>query len=335
MTKLEICGMKASSGSGEGLMTKTGTATEAFRPLAHTPEHHRAERPSPTITIVEDGDVREIAAPRTCVFEGGLARVTNVRLGDRVSYRQYSDHHLLHVTLSGGTARTSGQVDGGPWVHRHDRAGALSFTSCRRERRGVAEQGDIGGLEISLAPWFVDEVCEQRIDAWRDRFNSEDAKGWAVGKMIAAQMSRTDGEPLALDHLLVVLARQIGRVYGNAACRRDDGWLHPAALVRIVDQVRAEPGRAIRISEMARDAGLGISAFIRAFRGSTGTTPAAFIKQVRLDRAAAMLKEGHHPIGEIAGLTGFASASHLTRSFRVQRGVTPARWRERARQASV
>jgi AraC-like DNA-binding protein len=316
-------------------MTEIGAATEAFRPLAPAPEQSHAERPSPTITIVEEGDVREIAAACVHMFEGGLARRTNVHLGDRVTYRQYSDHHLLHVTLSGGTARTSGQVDGGPWVHRPDRAGALSFTSCRRERRGIAEQGEIGGLEISLAPWFVNEVCEQRIDAWRDGFNSEDAKGWAVGKMIAAQMSRTDVEPLALDHLLVVLARQIGRAYGNAACRPDDGWLHPAALVRIVDQVRAEPGRAIRISEMARDAGLGISAFIRAFRGSTGATPAAFAKQVRLNRAAEMLKEGHHPIGEIAGLTGFASASHLTRSFRLRRGVTPGRWREQARQASL
>jgi AraC-like DNA-binding protein len=291
---------------------------------------------SPTITIVESGEVAEIEATRTHRFESGsLVRVTNVRIGNRVAYSQFSSHHLLHVTLQGSTVRTSGQVGGADWVHRADRAGAISFTSCGHERRGITRRGDIKGLEVSLPPWFIDEVCEQRITAWRDRFNAEDAKGWAVAAMIAAQISHSDRDPLTLDHLMVMLARQIGRAYGNAPRRRDDGWLHPAALVRIVEQVRHEPGRSIMIGDMAREAGLGISAFIRAFRGSTGTTPAALVHQIRLNRAAEMLMQTHHPIAEIASLTGFASASHLTRSFRVRRGVTPARWRQQARRAGI
>jgi transcriptional regulator GlxA family with amidase domain len=83
---------------------------------------------------------------------------------------------------------------------------------------------------------------------------------------------------------------------------------------------------------MARSAGLGVSAFVRAFRGSTGVTPAAFALKLRLDHAAQMLRSTDLGAREIAALSGFASAAHLVRTFRVHRGITPGRWRREAAQ---
>ena len=53
-------------------------------------------------------------------------------------------------------------------------------------------------------------------------------------------------------------------------------------------------------------------------------TPSSFIRSIRLNRAAALIKEGKYSITEIAELTGFSSASHMSRHFSEEFGCTPS-----------
>jgi AraC family transcriptional regulator len=132
---------------------------------------------------------------------------------------------------------------------------------------------------------------------------------------------------LKVELLLLALGRRVGRTFGGARRPRDDGWLHPAALARIVEMLRSDPASPPRLAEMAREAGLGVSAFVRAFRGSTGSTPAAFARRLRLQQAAEILRSSRRSISETAAMQGFASASHLIQAFHSEHGVTPGRWR--------
>lgn len=107
-----------------------------------------------------------------------------------------------------------------------------------------------------------------------------------MAEMAATGVAQGTCDRLTLDTLQLPLARHIGRTYGNADRRRDDGRLHPAALARVIEQLLADPIRSVPLPEMARCAGLGVSAFVRAFRGSVGCTPAAFALKLRLNNAS-------------------------------------------------
>lgn len=67
--------------------------------------------------------------------------------------------------------------------------------------------------------------------------------------------------------------------------------------------------------------------FARAFVAETGTTPARFVAQARLDHACALLRQTDWPQEKIASRSGFGSVDALARAFRTHTGGTPAEYR--------
>ena len=58
----------------------------------------------------------------------------------------------------------------------------------------------------------------------------------------------------------------------------------------------------------------------------TETSPVAFIRSIRLQHAAALLKEGKMTVNEIATLTGFSSPSYFAKCFKKEYGVSPSEY---------
>jgi AraC-like DNA-binding protein len=68
---------------------------------------------------------------------------------------------------------------------------------------------------------------------------------------------------------------------------------------------------------------------LRAFRAETGLPPHAYLNQVRVRQARALLASGMAP-AQVAATTGFADQAHLTRHFKRVVGVPPGAYqRER------
>lgn len=271
-------------------------------------------------TTVSRGFVRELTPSLTQGFCGGSLSIADIEVDERLVYAQYSDGHLVHATLSRAfKARARGGAG--------ERRGALSFTPAGHDRSGAVERGRIVGAEISFEPTFLSEACEQaRPLDWRLAFNERDDKAFALAEELA-EACRRRAPPLTRDMLGLALARRLGRAYGGLCFRRDDGWLHPRAFMRVVDRMVADPVH-VSLTDLALEAGLGVSAFVRGFRGTVGQTPIAFALDLRLDKAADALLAGDRTLAEIATLTGFSSASHLARTFRARRGLPPGRWRK-------
>lgn len=103
----------------------------------------------------------------------------------------------------------------------------------------------------------------------------------------------------------------------------------PATTSEAVRRVRAYLDQhyheTIRLSTLAEMANLSVFHLIRTFRRATGLPPYAYLAQVRVDRAARLLREGT-AISEVACLTGFADQSHLTRFFKRLVGVPPGQF---------
>lgn len=72
---------------------------------------------------------------------------------------------------------------------------------------------------------------------------------------------------------------------------------------------------------------LSMSHFNRLFRERTGLPPYQYLKQVRLNRAAQLLRSGSEPVSEVAKRAGYSNTSHFVRDFRKKFDATPLAYR--------
>lgn len=96
-----------------------------------------------------------------------------------------------------------------------------------------------------------------------------------------------------------------------------------ARIARAMAFARARLARPRGVAEMAAAAALSESAFHEAFRRATGRSPSAWLRDLRLEKAADLLRETALPIAEIALRTGFSDQAALTRAMKRETGRTP------------
>lgn len=83
----------------------------------------------------------------------------------------------------------------------------------------------------------------------------------------------------------------------------------------------------VRVSDVACKLRLSRSYFERLFRRETGETFGAWLREVRLRRATALLSDHIVQIKEVAYLCGYQSAPSFTREFKRRFGISPSEFR--------
>jgi AraC-like DNA-binding protein len=92
-------------------------------------------------------------------------------------------------------------------------------------------------------------------------------------------------------------------------------------LRRLVEARLTEP--ELKPDALAAAAGLSYQQLYRRLRDELGVTPSQFIRTVRVERAAELLRAGEGSVTEVAYAVGFNALSHFHRSFRERFGVAP------------
>ena len=87
----------------------------------------------------------------------------------------------------------------------------------------------------------------------------------------------------------------------------------------------------LSVDALAAALGDGRSNFTHRFSATTGLTPAAYLRDLRLERVRDVLLQGDSPLKAVAQQTGFANANHLIKAFRRRFGYTPAAFRRQFR----
>jgi PAS domain S-box-containing protein len=134
----------------------------------------------------------------------------------------------------------------------------------------------------------------------------------------------------------VPLHDQAGRVIGLAAISRDLGTpsaedLALAGVERVVQFIRTHLDRPLRPAGLARLAGLSPTQLERRMHRVFQLSTAAFIRKLRIERAAHRLAATDRPVAEIALDCGYGDQSAFTRQFRATVGLPPAAYRDRSR----
>jgi AraC family transcriptional regulator, arabinose operon regulatory protein len=84
------------------------------------------------------------------------------------------------------------------------------------------------------------------------------------------------------------------------------------------------------VAELANLVNLSASRLRHLFKQETGTTPAQYLKTVRLRKAGMLLRTTFMSVKEIAITVGLTTASYFVREFRKSYGMTPTEYRNLA-----
>lgn len=181
---------------------------------------------------------------------------------------------------------------------------------------------------------------------------SESAHGGEYLRVI-----RTDGHEFAgkrafnnrIDHQATQLASRMRSALLQASVEDDwEGWALALAeraedhdtlppprtgsmtdnRMRLLDEfIDAGLSGPLGVTAMAQLLGLSEGYFIRAFKGTTGISPHAYLIDRRLTKARALMRDSAAKLSDIALTCGFNSQAHMATVFRQRLGVSPGQLR--------
>ncbi|TWD48959.1 helix-turn-helix protein [Agrobacterium vitis] len=154
-----------------------------------------------------------------------------------------------------------------------------------------------------------------------------------LGGLLAALFSPVGGEinksALFVDQISVAIGIHLAQHYGNRPSQSlgRRRMLSTRLLAALQSQVRSNLDGQLSVEELARTCNLSTSAFLQAFRETTGKTPHQWLTLERIEKAKDVMLSSTQSLRDIAILCGFADQSHFTRVFLKMTGATPASWR--------
>lgn len=119
----------------------------------------------------------------------------------------------------------------------------------------------------------------------------------------------------------------------NTACEQHYGTYalqHTQIAKRAHKMLTEDLSRRYTIEELAGALMVSPSALKTYFRGVYGKPVAAYLKELRMQKAADLLRHTDKSVAEVAAAVGYTSQSKFSEVFRKQMGTTPSMWRQRA-----
>ena len=233
--------------------------------------------------------------------------------------------------------------------HAHDQFGiGVIASGAQRSWSGIgpveAEAGDV----ITVNPGEIHDgnPVQGRVRSWRMLYidpgvlfgsvtekvtsGTEFARPTLQDPLLAHRFARlfagiTDPVPdaLAVDEDLL---RTIAHLLIHYGSRPFPAGGPAPSVARALKHLDEAPEQPVTLAELSALSGVSRFQLLRGFVRAVGITPHAYLLQRRVRLARRLLVAGRLP-AQAAAEAGFADQSHLTRAFRRQLGVTPARYR--------
>lgn len=100
-------------------------------------------------------------------------------------------------------------------------------------------------------------------------------------------------------------------------------------IARAVEWALAHLNGDLGVDQLAAAAHMSRRSFVRAFRASTGATPAAWVRSRRLDEARRLLETTGLSVDQVSESCGFGNTVTLRQNFLAAFGCTPSNYRRR------
>ncbi len=100
-------------------------------------------------------------------------------------------------------------------------------------------------------------------------------------------------------------------------------------VTRVMSIVTTRADCKLTLPDLASETGLSVSRICHLFKIHTGSTPARYLKQFRIERARELLEATFLSVKEICARVGLNDVSHFVRDFEKTYGLSPSRYRMR------
>ena len=203
----------------------------------------------------------------------------------------------------------------------------LSVNPAFAERLGLKSEAQVIGRRAeelfpeTLAEVYrkQDEAVLQRGGEVVDRLELITNRDGSLGWYLASKFPLTD---------------EAGVVTGLVSISRDlqspsVGDLKMAGLRKVVDWVHDHLDEEIKVPDLAKIAGMNGSQLERRMKRIFKLSVGQYVRKLRVDRAAVLLRDTDLGIAEIALQCGYSEQSSLTRQFKAAVGCPPGEFRRR------
>lgn len=241
------------------------------------------------------------------------------------------DHDFIAMRTS-GVARLTQRRDG------RTHTGQVSAGSISLHPRGMESrwQWDAPGAIVLMRmpqQMLIDAAAATTIAApsrceLQNCFATRDTlvERIAMQMLDELRMPEHPAQPYITQSLSYALAAHLTQRFNSAPAplERQPASLHPRALQRVQDYIRANLHEHIDLQTLADLANVSRFHFARMFRAGAGVSAMRYLESARMLRAQELIRGGALPLGHIAMLVGYADPSHFSRRFRHFCGQTPS-----------
>ncbi|BBH70998.1 AraC family transcriptional regulator [Actinoplanes sp. OR16] len=283
-----------------------------------------ATRPEWTATFAVGGDdavtVGDLQFGMDVAVRAGElgAYHVNMPLTGRMVFRQGNDDVTLATPESAGVYRPTGDTVVDHW------AGDCRIVAVKIAR---AE------LENQLAR-ILDAPIRGPIDLdpGLDLTRGAGAAWGRLARMIAADTSEAGltlhpvvGARLR-ETLVSGLLTATGHRYRDAMERHRPALAAPGAIRRVVEAMRAQPGRPFTVADLAGIAGVGVRSLQQSFQRYVGMPPMTYLRQLRLGLVHDELRQAlpGTTVAQVAYRYGFTHPSRFAAAYRQRYGAAPS-----------
>ena len=195
-------------------------------------------------------------------------------------------------------------------------------------------------VNVFIPVGLVDQYAERRGDMDHaalsvDTFLPDRLVQDTVLRMLDAQAIAGPLAQEACDGLVSMLVCYLLEHYSRPVGMSEGSSLGGARLRRVLSHVGEHLDTTPCNRELAALCGMSESHFTREFHRAVGLPPHRYILKLRLERAAAALRDSDTRIIDIAQDCGFVSPSHFSRAFSAHFGMAPAQFRQQQQGAAV
>lgn len=227
-------------------------------------------------------------------MDWGLVRADLVRRTglSRQETRVAPEQHAFLINLKGEARAGEDFVEGRRVAFTPRRPGSIAFVPAHCEWTGW-DEGDATGsyLFLSVDPTFVDRcIGSDHIAGLQPTIGFRNS-------MIEASLQRIGAELRIPDPISVIMVEsQVAQLFvqllrlNGLELEPAKGGLSPFDLKRVVGIIESNGASPPSLDEIAKEIGVSRRHFFRAFKQSTGKTPYTYLAELRLQRAADLLR---------------------------------------------
>ncbi|MBA2482685.1 MAG: AraC family transcriptional regulator [Planctomycetes bacterium] len=234
--------------------------------------------------------------------------------------RTVPDYNLIHA-LAGRAVWT---VDG---VDHVLETGDLVLVppGVKHHGRSASRHMTIGSIHVLATLPGGQDLFTQLVPA-RHRHVGADTRLDAILRLASSEFDHgRDAAMVMMPHWGPLVVKELLR-HDHAA-----GILHANPLDPLVIEILAHLERhlaqPLSLSELAKRSGYSPQHLNRRFTAALGLTPLACLSDLRLQRAASLLRDGSLTIAAIGARVGLGDAAYFSRVFRKRFGRTPSDFR--------